>query len=34
MDLYEVIITTFASRDFTDGPLPDDTLFTDFCWGA
>jgi nitroreductase len=27
MELYDVMITTFASRDFTDEPLPDDTLF-------
>jgi len=27
MDLYDVMTTTFASRDFTDEPLPDDTLF-------
>ena len=24
MDLYDVMTTTFASRDFTDDPLPDD----------
>ena len=27
MELYDVMTTTFASRDFTDEPLPDDTLF-------
>jgi hypothetical protein len=27
MDLYDVMTITFASRDFTDEPLPDDTLF-------
>jgi hypothetical protein len=27
MDLYDVMTTTFASRDFTDEPLPADTLF-------
>ncbi len=28
MELYEVMRTTFAARDFTDDPVPDDTLFT------
>ena len=27
MELYDVMTTTFASRDFTDEPLPDETLF-------
>ena len=27
MDPCDVMTTTFASRDFTDEPLPDDTLF-------
>src|SRR5271170_4520835 len=27
MDLYEVMRTTHAVREFTDEPLPDDTLF-------
>jgi nitroreductase len=27
MELYNVMSTTFASRDFTDEPLPDETLF-------
>ena len=27
MELYDVMTTTFASRDFTDEPLRDDTLF-------
>ena len=27
MELYNVMITTVASRDFTDEPLPDETLF-------
>ena len=26
MDLYEVMRTTFAARDFTDDPVPDETL--------
>ena len=26
MELYDVMRTTFAARDFTDDPLPDDTL--------
>jgi len=26
MDLYDVMTTTFAARDFTDAPLPDETL--------
>ena len=28
MELYDVMRTTFAVREFTDDPLPDDTLFT------
>lgn len=28
MELYEVMRTTFAAREFTDDPLPDATLFT------
>ena len=28
MELYEVMHTTFAARDFTDDPLPDATLYT------
>lgn len=28
MDLYDVMHSTFAARDFTGDPLPDDTLFT------
>jgi hypothetical protein len=32
MDLYDVMTTTFASRDFTDEPLPDDTLFKILVW--
>jgi nitroreductase len=28
MELYDVMHTTFAVREFTDDPLPDDTLFT------
>ena len=28
MDLYDVMRTTFAAREFTDAPLPDDVLFT------
>jgi nitroreductase len=27
MELYEAMRTTFAARDFTDDPLPDETLF-------
>ena len=27
MELYDVMTTTFTSRDFTDEPLPDETLF-------
>lgn len=27
MDIYEVMRTTFACRDFTDDPLPDDVLY-------
>ena len=27
MELYDVMSTTFASRNFTDEPLPDETLF-------
>ncbi len=27
MELYDVMTTTFAGRDFTDEPLPDETLF-------
>ena len=27
MELYDVMATTFSSRDFTDEPMPDDTLF-------
>ncbi len=27
MELYDVMRTTFAAREFTDDPLPDDTLF-------
>ena len=27
MDLYEAMRTTFAAREFTDDPLPDETLF-------
>ena len=30
MDLYEVMRTTFAAREFTDDPLPDDVLRTIF----
>jgi nitroreductase len=28
MELYDVMRTTFAAREFTDAPLPDATLFT------
>lgn len=28
MELYNVMRTTFSAREFTDDPLPDDTLFT------
>ena len=28
MELYDVLRTTFAAREFTDDPLPDETLFT------
>lgn len=28
MDLYDVMHSTFAAREFTGDPLPDDTLFT------
>jgi nitroreductase len=28
MELYDVLRTTFAAREFTSDPLPDDTLFT------
>jgi len=27
MDLYDIMHTTFAARDFTDDPLPNETLF-------
>ncbi|MFQ5830022.1 MAG: nitroreductase family protein [Candidatus Methylomirabilia bacterium] len=27
MELYEVMLTTFAAREFTDDPLPDEILF-------
>ena len=27
MELYDVMRTTFSARDFTDDPLPDETLF-------
>ena len=27
MELYDVMRTTFAAREFTDDPLPDTTLF-------
>jgi nitroreductase len=27
MDLYDVMTTTFSGRDFTDEPLPDETLY-------
>lgn len=27
MELYDVMTTTFSGRDFTDEPLPDDTLY-------
>lgn len=27
MELYDVMRTTFAARDFTDAPLPDETLY-------
>ena len=27
MELYEVMRTTFAARDFTDDELPDETLY-------
>ncbi|MBV8788080.1 MAG: nitroreductase family protein [Mycobacterium sp.] len=30
MDLYDVMRTTFAARDFTDDPVPDDVLFRIF----
>ena len=28
MELYDVLRTTFAAREFTDDPLPDEVLFT------
>src|SRR5213593_4186321 len=28
MELYDVLRTTFAAREFTDDPLPDEILFT------
>lgn len=28
MELFDALSTTFAARDFTDDPLPDDTLFS------
>ena len=36
MDLYEAMRTTFAVREFTDDPLPDDVLRTilDNAWFA
>src|SRR5215469_12495792 len=27
MELYDVLRTTFAARDFTNDPIPDDTVF-------
>ena len=30
MDLYDVMRTTFAAREFTDDPLPDDVLYRIF----
>ena len=27
MELYDVMRTTFAAREFTDAPLPDTTLY-------
>ena len=27
MELYDVMTTTFSGRDYTDEPLPDETLY-------
>ena len=28
MELYDVMRTTFSAREFTDAPVPDETLYT------